>query len=130
MRLIGYGTVLLTLLILSGCGWRPEAKVVTVTKTVKTQVPIQARPKQVQLNDVKIYVVNKKNYTEFIKEYEAKNGADSYIALSVKDYENLSLNFAELRRYIEQQKQIILYYEKAVTPKEKTDGSEETTKGQ
>ena len=93
----------------------PEPKVVTVTKTVRTQVPIQAHPKQVQLNDVKIYVVSKKNYKEFIKEYEAKNGADSYIAISVKDYENLSLNFAELRRYIEQQKQIIVYYEKAVT---------------
>tara|TARA_Y100000996_G_scaffold311389_1_gene247799 strand:- start:137 stop:529 length:393 start_codon:yes stop_codon:yes gene_type:complete len=129
MRLIGYGTVLLTLLILSGCGWRPEPKVVTVTKTVRTEVPIVQHPKRVLLNDVKIYVVSKLNYDEFIKEYEKKNGADSYIALSVKDYENLSLNFAELRRYIEQQKQIILYYEKAVTPKEKTDGSEKTTKG-
>ena len=45
-----------------------------------------------------------------------KNGADAYIALSVKDYENLSLNFSELRRYIEQQKQIIVYYEGAVAP--------------
>jgi len=85
---------------------------------VRTQVPIQARPKQVQLNDVKIYVVSKVNYKEFIKEYEKKNGGDSYIALSVKDYENLSLNFAELRRYIEQQKQIIIYYENAVKPEE------------
>ena len=94
-------------------------KVVTVTKVIKTEIPVVARPKQVQLNDVKIYVVSKVNYEEFIKSYEKKNGADSYIALSVKDYENLSLNFAELRRYIEQQKQIIVYYENAVAPKEK-----------
>jgi hypothetical protein len=98
-------------------------KVVTVTKVVKTEIPVVARPKQVQLNDVKIYVVSKVNYEEFIKSYEKKNGADSYIALSVKDYENLSLNFAELRRYIEQQKQIIVYYENAVAPnKEEEDG--------
>ena len=90
---------------------------------MRTEVPIVQHPKQVLLNDVKIYVVSKKNYKEFIKEYQKKNGADSYIAISVKDYENLSLNFAELRRYIEQQKQIIIYYEKAVTPEEKTDGS-------
>ena len=115
MRLIDYGIVLLISLALMGCSLMPEPKVVTVTKTVRNQVPVQAHPKQVQLNDVKIYVVSKKNYKEFIKEYEAKNGADSYIAISVKDYENLSLNFAELRRYIEQQKQIIVYYEKAVT---------------
>ena len=96
----------------------PEPKVVTVTKTVKTQVPIQAKPKQVQLNDVKIWVVSKENYDEFVKEYAKKNGSDSYIAISIKDYENLSLNFAELRRYIEQQKQIIIYYENAVKPEE------------
>jgi hypothetical protein len=94
---------------------------VTVTKTVKTEVPIVARPKQVQLNDIKIYVVSKVNYENFVKEYEKKNGADSYIALSVKDYENLSLNFAELRRYIEQQKQIIVYYENAVAPEPKKE---------
>ena len=117
MRLTGYGIVLLTSLALMGCSLMPEPKVVTVTKTVKTAVPIQALPKQVQLNDVKIYVVSKINYKEFIKEYEKKNGGDSYIALSVKDYENLALNFAELRRYIEQQKQIIVYYEEALTPK-------------
>ena len=116
MRLIVYGMILLTSLTLMGCSLIPEPKVVTVTKIVKTEVPIVARPKQVQLNDVKIYVVSKVNYEKFVKEYAKKNGADSYIALSVKDYENLSLNFAELRRYIEQQKQIIIYYENAVAP--------------
>ena len=121
MRQIGYGIVLLTSLALMGCSLMPEPKVVTVTKVVKQEVPIVARPKQVLLNDVKIYVVSKINYKDFIKEYEKKNGADSYIAISVKDYENLALNFAELRRYIEQQKQIIVYYEQAVTPKQKKE---------
>ena len=106
-------------MLTTGCSLlRPEPQIQVVTNTVKTTVPIVAHPKKVQLNDVKIYVVSKENYEEFIKEYESKNGADAYIAISVKDYENLSLNFAELRRYIEQQKQIIVYYENAVKPEE------------
>jgi len=118
MRLINYGMILsLSLLFLTGCSFlTPEPKIVTVTNTVKTTVPLVPRPKQVQLNDVKIYVVSKENYEEFVKDFEAKNGGDAYIAISIKDYENLSLNFAELRRYIEQQKQIIVYYEEAVKP--------------
>ena len=120
MRLIGYGIVLLTsLTLVMGCSRVWEPKVVTVTKVVKQEVPIVARPKQVLLNDVKIYVVSKLNYKDFIKAYAKKNGADSYIAISVKDYENLALNFAELRRYIEQQKQIIIYYENALAPEKK-----------
>lgn len=121
MRLIGYGAVFMISLTLMGCSLIPEPKVLTVTKTVRTEVPIVQHPKAVQLNDVKIYVVNKDNYENFIKNYAAKNGADSYIAISVKDYENLSLNFAELRRYIQQQKQIIVYYETAVKPEERKD---------
>ena len=119
MRLINYGMISLTLLALTGCSslWsRPEPEIQVVTNTVKTTVPIQARPKEVQLNDVKIYVVSKENYEEFVQEFTAKNGGDAYIAISIKDYENLALNFAELRRYIEQQKQIIVYYEDAVVP--------------
>jgi len=36
----------------------------------------------------------------------------------MKDYENLAINIADIRRYLNQQKQIIAYYEKAVKPKE------------
>ena len=113
-------------MLTQGCSLlKTDPQIVTVTNTVKTTVPIVAQPKKVQLNDVKIYVVSKENYDEFVKEFEAKNGADAYIAISVKDYENLSLNFAELRRYIEQQKQIIVYYENAVKPDDPNKSNEQ-----
>ena len=115
--------LLVTALLISGCSgiWsKPEKEIVTVTKLVERQIPTVPHPKQVQMNEIKIYVVSpSENFEEFKKEFEAKNGADSYIAISVKDYENLAKNFAELRRYIEQQKQIILYYEEAVKPSER-----------
>ena len=78
------------------------------------------------MNDVKVYVVSpSENFEQFMEEFKKKNGTDSYIAISVKDYENLSKNFAELSRYIEQQKQIIIYYEKAVTNEPDTISSGE-----
>ena len=66
-----------------------------------------------------------KLFEEFKKEFEAKNGGDAYVAISIKDYENLSKNFAELRRYIEQQKAIIVYYENAVQPLEDDSESDD-----
>ena len=131
MRQINFGMILSLLLvttILSGCAsfWKPEKEIVVQTKIVERNIPIVPHPKQVRLNDVKIYVVSPEvNYDEFMEEFTKKNGADSYIAISVKDYENLSKNFSELRRYIDQQKKIILYYEEAVKPsEEKTDGAD------
>ena len=132
MRQINFGmtlSLLLAITLLSGCAsfWKPEKEIVVQTKIVERNIPIVPHPKQVRLNDVKIYVVSPEvNYDEFMEEFTKKNGADSYIAISVKDYENLSKNFSELRRYIDQQKKIILYYEEAVKPsEEKTDGADD-----
>jgi hypothetical protein len=121
--------LIVTLLLSSGCSSiLPEPKIIIQTEIVERQIPIVPLPKQVQLNDITIYVVSpEQNFEEFKAEFEAKNGADSYIAISVKDYENLSLNIAELRRYIEQQTQIILYYESAVS--NTGEGEDDTSDG-
>ena len=134
MRQINYGVtlslLLVTTLLISGCSsfYKPEKEIVTVTKLVERQIPTVPHPKSVQMNEIKIYVVSpEENFDKFKEEFEAKNGSDSYVAISIKDYENLGKNFAELRRYIEQQKQIILYYEEAVKPTERKedDGDKE-----
>jgi len=72
-------------------------------------------------------VVNQETLEEFLAEFESVNGNQAFIALSIKDYENLALNVAELRRYIEQQKQVIIYYETAVGPNSDDQVISETT---
>ena len=122
--------VVMTTLFLTGCSSlekEPELKV--VTKIEKTTVPVVARPKPVQLNDVKVHVVNEENYDEFVKKFKEENGQLAYVALSMRDYENLALNVAELRRFINQQINIIVYYEDAVTddkPEESVDNGTES----
>ena len=66
--------------------------------------------------DTRIHVVNEENLEAFIAEFKEINGNLAFIALSVKDYENLALNIAELRRFLNQQTEIIVYYETAVDP--------------
>ena len=128
MRLTNFGMIsslLLATLLLSSCSsFQAEPEIKIVTQIEKTTVPIVPRPKPVQLNDIKIHVVNQDNFEEFLEEFRAKNGGDARIVISIKDYENLSLNFAELRRYIEQQKEIIVYYEEAVQPAEEESDSQ------
>ena len=90
----------------------------------KTTVPLVARPKPLQLNDTRVFVVTKDNYDEFKKEFTEIYGDFAFVALSMKDYENLVLNVADIKRYLEQQKERIVYYEKAVS-EEKTDGADD-----
>ena len=107
-----------TLLFLTGCSLIPEPEVKIVTQIEKTTVPIVARPKPVDLVDTRVYVVTKDNYDAFVKEFTAEHGELAYVVLSMKDYENLALNIADLRRFLEQQNEIIVYYEDALKPEE------------
>lgn len=104
--------------LLAGCSTfarEPEKEIVTVTEVIKPTIAVVERPKPVQLQDVQFYVVTQKNLDEFLTEFAKKNGELVFYAISVRDYENIALNMADLRRYLLQQKEIIIYYEKAVT---------------
>jgi len=112
-----------TFLFLTGCSLIPEKEIQVVTQTQKVTVPVVARPKPLQLVDTRVYVVNKDNYEQFVKQFTDENGELAYVALAIKDYENLALNIADIKRFIEQQNEIIVYYESAMK-KEDEDGTE------
>ena len=111
-------SLLLLSLLLSSCSsWPKFTQIEVQTVEVERNIPIQNRPRQLNLSDINWYVVTSENFEKFKKRYEKENGMFLFYVLSVRDYETLALNMAEIKRYIEQQKQIIIYYEKAVTPK-------------
>ncbi len=106
---------LVLLLALSGCSLIPK-EVQVQTKFVEKQIPIQGHPKGLNLFPLQFYAVTEENFEEFKERFGKENGGNMvYFALSVPDYENLSLNMGELKRYIEQQKTIIVYYEQSIT---------------
>ena len=73
------------------------------------------------MNNIYFYVVTEQNFEEFKQRFIKENGDFLLYALSVRDYETLAINMAEIKRYILQQKQIIINYEKAVAPKPKEE---------
>ena len=110
-------SLLLLSLIVSSCtSWPKFTQIEVQTVEVERNIPLQNRPRQLNLSNITWYVVTKENFEEFKKRYEKENGMFLFYVISVKDYETLSLNMAEIKRYIEQQKQIIIYYEKAIVP--------------
>ena len=121
MAQLRYLLILSLILLSSSCSLlnrQPEEKIVTVTKIIQPIIPIAERPKQLDLSDVDWYVVTERNMEEFLEKFEKDNGDIVFMAISVRGYENISLNLADLRRYILQQKEIIVYYEDSVKPKE------------
>lgn len=102
-------------MLLTGClGRAPEPTVVTQTEYIKQNIPIQARPGKVEMPPVNWYVVTEENLEEKLAEIEAQTGSVVFFATTAKGYENLAMGIGELRRYINEQKAIIVYYEQAL----------------
>jgi len=113
--------ILMTTLFLTGCRrFQPEPEIKVVTQVERVQIPVVARPKPLQLTDTQVRVVTKDNLDAFLLEFEEQYGEVAFVVLSMRDYENLALNIADIRRFMNQQTEIIIYYEKAVT-EEPTD---------
>ena len=116
-KLIIYLTA--SILLLSSCSWKPEKEVVTVEKVIVPTIAIVQKPKPIKMLDANIIVITEKNLPEVIKKVKAGMGEFVIYGLDPASFKNLALNFEQIKRYIEQQNEIILYYEKAVKPKEK-----------
>jgi hypothetical protein len=111
---------LLPLLPLLNSGCSSFKKVLPLeirTVEVERKIPVQNRPRPVKLSNLHFYVVTEDTFAAFKQRFVKQNGDLLFYAISVRDYETLALNMAEIKRFIEQQKQIIVYYEKAVAPK-------------
>ena len=127
-KLVLSSLILSALLLSSGCSYfkfkNPLKTIEIKTVEVERVIPTQNRPKPMTMNDIYFYVVTEQNFEDFKKRFMEENADFLFYALSVRDYETLALNMAEIKRYILQQKEIIIYYEKAVapTPKEETEG--------
>jgi len=110
------------LLLSSGCSNFKELLPLEIrTVEIERRIPVQNRPRPVSLNNLHFYVVTEDTFAAFKRRFVKQNGDFLFYAISVRDYEGLALNMAELKRFMQQQKQIIIYYERAVAPRKKKE---------
>lgn len=116
MKLHHLAILLPSLLLLSNCSSGIIDKEVVVQKDyVKQSIPLQAPPRPVEFPDTEWFVVSEENLDEALAKIKEHGGTLTFMAMTPKGYENLAIGVNDLRRYILQQKQIIAYYEKAIT---------------
>ncbi len=101
--------LLLCALAVSACGTR---SLQVTSAPVQIAITQAADPTPVQMMPVNLRVVTPDNLQEFLAALSADQGNPTYVfvTMQMRDYENLTLNLAELRRYMEQQQAVIQFY--------------------
>jgi len=111
-------------ILLSSCSSRPEKEIVTVETIVKPTIAIVQRPRPVEFDELKVKVITEANVQEVIQEMKTNQGQFLVYALDPVTFKNLAIGIEEIKRYIEQQNDIIIYYEKAITDEPETQEEE------
>ena len=111
-------------ILLSSCSSKPEKEIVTVETIVKPTIAIAQRPRPVEFDELKVKVMTEANVQEVIQEMKDNQGQFLVYALDPVTFKNLAIGIEEIKRYIEQQNDIIVYYEKAVTDEPETQEGE------
>jgi len=78
-------------------------------------------PREIDLKEPVWYVVSTKNLDEFIARVEKDQGQVVFFAMSVPDYELMAYNIQELKRYIKEVQEVVVYYRKVTTNDNETD---------
>ena len=102
-------------ILLSSCSWKSEKEIVTVDRIVKPTIAIAQKPRPVDFGELKVKVITEENVQEVIEEMKTNQGQFLVYALDPLTFKNLAIGIEEIKRYIQQQKDIIVYYEKALT---------------
>jgi hypothetical protein len=103
-------------LFLTSCAGVREIESVKVA-VAKTPLNLE-QPTPIETLDVEWYVINENNYKEVFDKITADGRKPVLFALTDKGYEALSVNYADLRKHILAQHEIIIQYKEYYEPVE------------
>ena len=125
-------TLLVLILLISSCsmgGRRATPNPVEIiTEPIQIEIYHPPLPKAIQLERPDWFVVSENNIDDFLARLSKIQGVEAvptFFALSPQGYEKMSGNLQEMRRYILEQKEIIVYYKTVTTPENPTEVSSE-----
>lgn len=127
--------IALAILTLSGCSLlqMPPREVEIISKPIQIDIVQPTMPRPLNLKEPKWYVVSDRKIPKedrtymdkFEEDIKKKHGGDLvFVAMTVADYELMAYNTQEIKRYISQLGEVIVYY-REVTTNEKEESSSE-----
>jgi|TARA_B110000285_G_scaffold29984_1_gene30585 hypothetical protein len=106
--------IVLTMLLVTACSGVNRIETVSVA-VAKTPLNLNL-PKPLTANDVEWIVINKDNYQEVFDKLTADGKQPVLFALTDKGYQALALNYADIRKVIAEQRQILISYQEYYEP--------------
>jgi predicted enzyme related to lactoylglutathione lyase len=99
-------------MILPSCSLLQNKQIEVSAAPIERKIAQPIMPREIDLKEPYWYVVSDENIDEFLARVEKEHGQVVFFAMSVPDYELMAYNMQELKRYIIELKEVVVYYRK------------------
>ena len=113
--------ILLTISMMgSSCSLIPTKQIEVTAKPMERTIVQPIMPREIDLKEPMWIVVTPSNWEEQLAKIEEQEGELVFLAMTIPDYEVMAYNMQELKRYITELKDVVVYYRKVTTPKDES----------
>ena len=97
------------------CSLLPTKEIQINSKPIDRKIIQPIMPREIDLREVKWLTITPENFEEQFKVIEEQEGELVFLAMTIPDYELMSYNMQELKRYITELKDVVVYYRTVTT---------------
>jgi hypothetical protein len=102
-------------MMVSNCSLLPTRTLEVKAKPIERTIVQPIMPREIDLKTVRWLTITPENFEEQFKLIEDQEGELVFLAMTIPDYELMAYNMQELKRYITELKDVVVYYRKVTT---------------
>ena len=110
----------MVLIVACSCSLLPTKQIEVTAKPMDRTIVQPVMPREIDLKQVRWLTITPENFEEQFALIEEQEGELVFLAMTVPDYETMAYNMQEIKRYITELKDVVVYYRK-VTVNEKEE---------
>ena len=111
--------LLMVLIVACSCSLLPTKKIQVTAKPLEKKIVQPIMPREIDLKELQWIAVTPDNWEEQLARIEDQEGELVFLAMTIPDYEVMAYNMQEIKRYITELKDVVVYYRKVTTTGEK-----------
>jgi len=103
-------------MMVCSCSLIPTKQIEITAKPLDRTIVQPVMPREIDLKDPTWIVVNPDNWEDQLARIEEQEGELVFLAMTIPDYEVMAYNMQELKRYITELKDVVVYYREVTMP--------------
>ena len=102
--------MLMVLMMAYSCSLLPTNPIQVTAKPIERTIVQPIMPREIDLKQPQWIVVTPDNWEEQLARIEQQEGELVFLAMTIPDYEVMAYNMQEIKRYITELKDVVVYY--------------------